>query len=424
MNNFHIIGSISTVIMGISPRGSTYNDGGVGLPLLNGPTEFGAFHPNCTLFTTDSKRQCKEGDLLFCVRGSTTGRMNWADQTYSLGRGVCSIRGMTILDTKYIKYCLEYRLPALLKLAGGGTFPNLTKEDICGFDIPYSFDRHKIASIISKYDELIENNSRRIKILYEIAQAIYREWFIHYCFPGNESGRMVDSHSELGMLPDGWEIKSIGKLLVYHINGGWGEEEQSEKYPIPAFVIRGTDIPLGRFGQFDEVPYRFHKESNFESRQIHNGDIVIEIAGGSKGQPVGRAFLASQHMLETFGGQLMCASFCMLLRPNRLIVSSEYIYLHLLEIYENGVIEKYQTQSTGIINFKSTYFLENHILPVPNKKTMISFTEAVHPLFDLIGNLGLENSNLRKTRELLLPKLISGELDISDVDIPVDSTSL
>ena len=124
------------------------------------------------------------------------------DKVYSLGRGVCSITGETSLDTKYIRYCLELKLDALLKNAGGGTFPNLRKDDLLNFRIPYPTCRDKIASILSAYDDLIENNNRRIKILEEMAQAIYKEWFIKFRFPGHEKVKMVKS--EMGMIPEGW----------------------------------------------------------------------------------------------------------------------------------------------------------------------------------------------------------------------------
>ncbi len=119
------LGEVAVITMGTSPKGHSYNQSGEGLPLLNGPTEFGSDHPDCTVFTTASVKECQTGDLIFCVRGSTTGRMNWADKPYSLGRGVCSIRGESDLDTRFIKYCLDHKLPALLQLAGGTTFPNL-----------------------------------------------------------------------------------------------------------------------------------------------------------------------------------------------------------------------------------------------------------------------------------------------------------
>jgi type I restriction enzyme S subunit len=100
------LSKISIIIMGTSPKGGTYNKENLGTPLLNGPTEFGQIYPKCTLFTTDSKKECLKDDLIFCVRGSTTGKMNFADQVYSLGRGVCSIRGNTKLDTRFINTAL------------------------------------------------------------------------------------------------------------------------------------------------------------------------------------------------------------------------------------------------------------------------------------------------------------------------------
>ena len=82
------LGEIAEVVMGQSPFGSSCNQNGEGQPLLNGPTEFGSQFPTPVQFTTDPKKISKKGDLLFCVRGSTTGRMNWADQDYVIGRGI------------------------------------------------------------------------------------------------------------------------------------------------------------------------------------------------------------------------------------------------------------------------------------------------------------------------------------------------
>ena len=173
---------VAKITMGTSPKGSTYNRDGIGLPLLNGPTEFGETHPHCTLYTTDSNKECKPEDLIFCVRGST-GRMNWADRTYSLGRGVCSIRGETSLDTRFIRYSLEWKLSKLLNFSTGSTFSNLKKNAIRDFTIPYPKSRHKIARIFNNYDDLIEINRQRIALLERAGREIYREWFVRLRFP-------------------------------------------------------------------------------------------------------------------------------------------------------------------------------------------------------------------------------------------------
>ena len=203
---YSTLGEFGDVVMGMSPKGDTYNETGKGLPLLNGPTEFSNTHPIPTLYTIDSKRESKIGDLIFCVRGSTTGKMNWSNQIYSLGRGVCAIRGKTESDTKYIKYFLDVELNALLQVAGGGTFPNLKKDDIKDFKIPILKEKDKLVDIISAYDDLIENNLKRIKLLEQAAQNIYKEWFVNLRFPGYEN---TPINEETG-LPVGWEEKALG----------------------------------------------------------------------------------------------------------------------------------------------------------------------------------------------------------------------
>lgn len=251
--------NVASIIMGQSPKGDTYNNDRIGLPLLNGPTEFGQTYPICTLYTTNSRKESANGDLIFCVRGSTTGRMNWSDKKYSLGRGVCAIRGETHLDTRYIKYCLEYYLVELLQMAGGGTFPNLTKDTIHKFKIPFPDTRIKIASILSVYDDLIENNTHRIQILEEMAQRIYREWFVHFRFPGHENIKMVDS--ELGMIPEGWEVIELGDKIQF-LRGK----------NITKNNIQPGDIPVVASGK---NPAYYHNEANV------SGPVVTISASGA-----------------------------------------------------------------------------------------------------------------------------------------------
>jgi len=215
---------VAKVIMGQSPPGDTYNQDGDGLPLLNGPTEFGTTSPDCTQFTTDSRRECESGDLIFCVRGSTTGRMNWADRKYSLGRGVCGIRGESAAETRFVRYCIQDRLHVLLQLAGGGTFPNLTKDDIEEFEIPWPDNRVRIAGILSAYDEPMENSQRRIRILEAMARALYREWFVCFRFPGHEKHPRVPS--SLGDIPQGWEVKKLKDVCRLTM----GQSPKSEFY--------------------------------------------------------------------------------------------------------------------------------------------------------------------------------------------------
>ncbi len=364
---------VATITMGTSPKGTTYNHEGIGLPLLNGPTEFGETHPHCTLYTTDSKKECKTGDLIFCVRAST-GRMNWADQTYSLGRGVCSIRGETPLDTKFICYCIGWRLNALLNLAGGSTFPNLTKDTIRNFPIPYPESRHKIAAILSPYDDLIENNTRRIKILEEMAGTIYRQWFVEFRFPGHENVKMVES--ALGLIPQGWEIVRTEQIV---------KRVQSGKKYNQKTVEQTGSIPVLDQGQSGIIGY-------------HN-DVPGVIA--SEDEPI---IVFANH---TCYQRIIQFPFS--------AIQNVLPFLPHPEKHRNIYWLHWATKDLVDLNDYKGHWPEfmSKELPLPPTAICEQFGELIKPMVQLTHSLDKRNQNLRQTRDLLLPKLISGELDVS-----------
>ncbi|MCD8518454.1 MAG: restriction endonuclease subunit S, partial [Flavobacterium sp.] len=122
---------IAEIIMGQSPESKFVSNEIIGLPLLNGPAEFTDKFPIPIQYTSESKRLSEKYDILFCVRGSTTGRMNIADQKYAIGRGLAAIRHRKgyKLNT-YIKAQIEINLKKLLGGTLGSVFPNLTKENL------------------------------------------------------------------------------------------------------------------------------------------------------------------------------------------------------------------------------------------------------------------------------------------------------
>lgn len=371
-----------------------------------------------------AKRLVKDGDTIVAtVRPNLRSFLYIKNPKPNLvvSTGFAVLRPRENIDSRFLYYTVTNQAftDYLVSRVKGAAYPAVDVETFekAEINLPSLPTQRKIAAILSTYDDLIENNTRRIKILEEMAQLIYREWFVKFRFPGHEKVKMVES--ELGPIPEGWEVKNIGSLLAHTIGGGWGEVSRSDKYTVPAYVIRGTDIPNVRQGSIESCPLRYHTESNFRSRKLKAGDIVFEVSGGSKGQPVGRALLINQSLLNSYDNDVICASFCKLIRPDKETILPELIYLHLLEIYANGVIEKYQVQSTGITNFKYEFFLKNDQILVPDREIQQNFADHIIPIFDMIQKLGAKNRNLRRTRDLLLPKLISGELDVEDLDIAV-----
>jgi type I restriction enzyme S subunit len=177
------LGEVADVVMGLSPKGDTYNQGGRGAPLLNGPTEFGPRYPQATLYTTEPARFAEPGDILFCVRGSTTGRMNWADRKYAVGRGIAAIRAKTnSKDTYFVYCCICESMQRLLSFTSGSVFPNLSTGDINAFEIPWPEEgtRERIAHILGTLDDKIELNRRMNRTLEKMAAAIFKSWFIDF----------------------------------------------------------------------------------------------------------------------------------------------------------------------------------------------------------------------------------------------------
>lgn len=309
-------------------------------------------------------------------------------------------------DPKFVYYRMKEIDFARFNTGAGVPTLNRNHLDSIEIEVPDVETQKRIGSILTAYDDLIFNNFQRIKILESLSREIYREWFINFRFPGYEGCSFVGT--KFGLTPEGWAIKSINELINSHIGGGWGEEKPTESFTEPAWVIRGTDIPGSRHFKIDSVPFRYHKKSNLKSRKLEIGDVIFEVSGGSKGQPLGRSLLITSELLQGLNGDVMCASFCKRIEVNTEIYQSELLYLSFLEGYESGEIEQYQVQSTGISNYKWVDYIENTMRVVPPMYLQEKFLSIIRPIFSQIAALGAQAKNLENTRELMQPRLMSG----------------
>lgn len=231
------LSDVADIVMGQSPPGGTVSRDH-GLPLLNGPTEFGSHHPTPVQFTTDARKRAMPGDVLFCVRGSTTGRMNWADREYAIGRGVAAIRHREGQDLQpMLRGVIEHHLPALLAQATGSTFPNVSAKQLAAIPYPdLTLDEQRaIAHVLGTLDDKIELNRRINETIEAMARALFRSWFVDFepvrakmegrwrpgeSLPGLPAhlhplfpNRLVPS--ELGDIPEGWEVRGLDGIADF-----------------------------------------------------------------------------------------------------------------------------------------------------------------------------------------------------------------
>lgn len=371
---------------------------------------------------------CRLGDVLLSRRGDI-GRcvlIREADAGVLCGTGSLrvTVQG-TELDSQFLFYYLSTSLgrAELQGRAVGSTMPNINTEIVRSVSVPLPplLTQRKIAAILCGYDDLIENNNRRINLLEEMIQGIYREWFVEFRYPGHEGVSLVDS--EFGPTPRGWSVQPLTDVLEFYVGGGWGKDAPDDIHTEPAFVIRGTDFARATRLDFASCSTRFHTNSNLASRLLRPGDLILEVSGGSTDQPVGRSMLFSKQHAATIRGQVICASFCKLLRLKRNVLTPELLYLHFWDLYETRRIETYQVQSTGIKNLRFAQLLEGDLLVTAPRGLQAQFAALVTPMFEASRSIARVNGILRASRDLLLPRLVSEEVDVGDLNIEVTNAA-
>ena len=304
------------------------------------------------------------------------------------------------LNSKYLYYYLNSNQGQgnIKSVMIGAAQPALTISGIknLNLEILDVVTQQKIATFLSNYDDLIENNEKRIKILENIAKLIYEEWFVRFKFPGHEKVKMVDSETEFGLIPEGWKIRKVEDLLVRI------KEKYDEKIHQNLPLLDLSRIPRKSFLLADYTNSGFLTTSRF----IFNED---DILFGSI-----RPYF---HKVVFTHGSGITNSSVFILRPKKKI----YFTYSLIYLFDEETIRWTTTNSQGtkmpVIDWK---VLEKKEILMPSKEILENYNKKVNSLFNIIKNLSKKNQNLRKTRDLLLPKLISGEIDVSGLDIQLN----
>lgn len=425
-----------------------------------------------------SNVEVQEKDILINITGDSVARTCLAPSEYlpaRVNQHVAIIRpDPEEFDARFLRYFLvsPTQQELLLTIASAGATRNaLTKGHLESLEVckPRLKEQKAIAWQLEKLDNKIQLNNQINQTLEQMAQAIFKSWFVDFepvkakiaaleaggseddallaamqAIAGSalfatdaadadaqtQLARLQAEHpeqyatlrataelfpsamqeSELGEIPEGWEAKPFGELLIKTIGGDWGKDEPDEKHTEKVKILRGTDLPHVYAGYDDKVPTRYVDPKKLATRKLENGDIVIEVSGGSPTQPTGRSLYLTQEIINRLNADLEPASFCRLFRPE----SKEtglILGLHLQKIYGEGKTWLYQNTSTGISNFQTKMFLEKELLVIPPNEIQQYFFEMVMPYLQKMSNG--ENKILAELRDTLLPKLLSGELSVS-----------
>ncbi len=405
------------ITMGQSPSGSTCNEEGVGIPLLNGPTEFGQHHPTPVQFTTDAKKTARPHDLLFCVRGSTTGRMNWADRQYAIGRGIASFRHKHGDEFHpFLRAVVEFHLPNLLAQATGSTFPNVSYKQLAGLRcrIPPLPQQKSIADILGSLDDKIELNRRTNETLEAMARAVFKSWFVDFDpVHAKSKGRQPDGmdaetaklfpssfvDSESGRVPKGWKPTPLTDLI---------EVNPYRKLPkgIVAPYLDMGGLPTRSARTETAIPRVFSSGSKFR-----NGDTLVAritpcLENGKTG------FADGLDEGQVGWGSTEFIVLC----PKEPIPPPYAYFLARTEEFRSFAIAN-MTGTSGrqrVVVDSLSHFL----LPAPPADLGQRFGDFASAVLEQMKANDAEVATLSAIRDALLPRLLSGHLRVASPRTP------
>lgn len=309
-------------------------------------------------------------------------------------------------DANFVYYLMRSLWPYFKNYEGQSTTLSIfnksqfSKIDVC---IPKNRDiQKKIAGVLGALDDKIELNNKINQNLEQQAQAIFKSWFIDFEPFG-------------GTMPTDWKVGTFSELITDTVGGDWGKDEIQNNYTEEVYCIRGADIPDVKIGNKGKMPKRYILLKNYLSKKLNAGDLVVEISGGSPTQSTGRIAAISDYLLKRYEEKVICTNFCKALKPK--INYSEFIYHYWQYLYDKNVFFSYENGTTGIKNLDMSGFLEMEQIHIPTQEIITTFSKLCGQFFKQIYFNGLENEKLAQLRDALLPKLMSGEIDVSNVDI-------
>ena len=288
--------------------------------------------------------------------------------------------------------------------------------------IPEVNIQKKIASILSLLDEKIELNRKINQNLEETAQTLFKRWFIDFEFPNEEGkpyksngGKMIES--ELGEIPEGWRVGKLANYFSDIISGDWGKELPQNNYIEEVNCIKGADIIDITKGNKNKVVKRFILSKNFKNKKLQHGDLIVEISGGSPTQSTGRITYVNSEILKKLDNKVITTNFCKVLRLKNHILYP-YIYLYWKYFYLNNLFFQFENGTTGIKNLDINSILNSeNLFIIPCDNIISLFSKIIDIKFTFIQKKGNEIEKLIELRDYLLPRLMSGKIDVSNLKI-------
>jgi type I restriction enzyme S subunit len=414
------LGEVASVTAGTSPKGELINSQGLGLPFFQGTKEFGDLFPTAERFTEHPVRVAKKGEILIGVR-APVGEVNFATEDSAIGRGVMAVKAKNPEHVNFLFYFLKNLEGKWDSLGStGSVFENLSASTLREISVPGGLHKKQIGDVLLNIDLKIHANRSLSKTLEGIAQTVFKSWFVDFdpvkakmsgIKPAGMSDDVValfpDSMEETdgGLFPMGWTRDYLGK----HISVTKGKSYKSSE-------LKDSETALVTLKSFARGGgYRFDGlkafSGDYKAEQVvEPGELVVSFTDVTQAADViGKPAI----VLSNPQFSLLVASLDVgIVRPKSTKVGTYFLnQLFLTPMFNNHV--RGYTNGTTVLHLGKGA-LEDFMFPLPSIRVLQAFEEFAKSIFGQIQSLYLQNLNLQDLRDSLLPRLISGELQIPE----------
>ena len=296
----------------------------------------------------------------------------------------------------YLYYYLKENIPYLKLFGTGATFPEISGSVMRKIKLNIVEDTHlqsKIANILKVYDDLIEKNNRKIEILQDMAEELYKEWFVRFRFPGYKTAKFTDG------IPDGWEYKPFSKIATFERGVSYSSDEIDCDDGINLINLKN----INSYGGFRLDGTKKYSGKYRDGQVVKCGDLVMGVTDMTQDRRTVGAVALIPHFDNT------CVISADLVKLN-----SDIDNLFIYSLCRYGYYSKFFSQfanGSNVLHLKPSS-LRNQKMLIPREDLIDSYVKVVRPINDTVNNLNRENDNLKQQRDLLLPRLMSGKLEV------------
>ena len=394
----------------IDYRGKTPRKSETGIPTLSAKSVKDGYidYSSCYYISPEEYQRFmvrgfpKVGDVLLTTEAPMGNVARLDREVIGIAQRLLTLRGKKdVCDTDYLRYWLKSPCgkTALSARETGTTVTGIKQAEFrkIVIDLPDIETQKKVVSVLLSLERKLEVNNEINKNLEAQAQTLFKSWFID----------TLESSS--------WETGTFSDIIETMIAGDWGKDSPTGNNTEMVYCIRGADIPDVKSGNKGKMPTRFILPKNYAAKHLVAGDVVVEISGGSPTQSTGRIASISQSLLDRYDKGMVCTNFCKAMKPKS--GYSMFVYYYWQYLYDKKVFFLYENGTTGIKNLDISGFIETEPIILPPAELVEKFDAFCHSIFNVIFANGLQNEQLANMRDTLLPKLMSGEIDVSDLDL-------